>query len=303
MPKYDVTILTDHRYVNPKQIDQYVQNVLDEDQYVMDALKNVGLNVNRVSWDDKDYNWDDSLALLFRTTWDYFDRFDEFNRWLESVRHLQLINNYELIQWSLDKNYLRDINMQGIRIPNTVFIKKGNQKSLFEHAKKSGWNKFVLKPAVAGAARHTYLFDQDGIVEHEAIFNELIQNEGMLLQEFQENIISKGEISLMMFGNNYSHAVIKKAKKGDFRVQDDFGGTVEDYEASNKEILFAKTVVNACKTLPVYARIDLIWDNNDNLAVSELELIEPELWFRKNPQAADLLVEQMLLNMERKHKI
>jgi hypothetical protein len=39
--------------------------------------------------------------------------------------------------------------------------------------------------------------------------------------------------------------------------------------------------------LTVYARVDAIWDNNNNICVSELELIEPELWFRFFPKAAE----------------
>ena len=55
----------------------------------------------------------------------------------------------------------------------------------------------------------------------------------MLFQEFQHQIQSKGEMSLIMIDGKFTHAVIKKAKAGDFRVQDDFGGTVVDY-APNK---------------------------------------------------------------------
>ena len=41
----------------------------------------------------------------------------------------------------------------------------------------------------------------------------------------------------------------------------------------------------------MYARVDIVYDNKNNLALSELELIEPELWFRNNPKAATLLSE------------
>ena len=78
-------------------------------------------------------------------------------------------------------------------------------------------------------------------------------------------------------------------KKGDFRVQDDFGGTVLKYKPNSEEIEFAETAVKACETMPIYARVDMFTDNNGQLALSELELIEPELWFRNNPDSADKL--------------
>ncbi len=86
-----------------------------------------------------------------------------------------------------------------------------------------------------------------------------------------------------------THAVLKIAKPGDFRVQDDFGGSVHNYQANAEEIAFAEKAVAACHPTPFYARVDVIKDNNDQLAIIELELIEPELWFRLMPSAAQVL--------------
>jgi hypothetical protein len=110
----------------------------------------------------------------------------------------------------------------------------------------------------------------------------------MILQEYQKQITTKGEISLMLFGGEYSHAVLKKAKPGDFRVQDDFGGTVHAYMPSDQAIRFAENALAQCPELPIYARVDLFWNNEDDLVLGELELIEPELWFREAAQSAEL---------------
>jgi hypothetical protein len=99
---------------------------------------------------------------------------------------------------------------------------------------------------------------------------------------------------LIIIGGKYTHSVKKTAKKGDFRVQDDHGGIVEEYIPSKDEIIFAETCINACPHKPVYARVDIIYDNNQNLSLSELELIEPELWFRNNNTAADNLANELV---------
>lgn len=91
----------------------------------------------------------------------------------------------------------------------------------------------------------------------------------------------------MVFDGQYSHAVLKKAKQGDFRVQDDFGGTVHPYEANAEEIAFVEKVMACVSPTPVYARVDVIWNNEGDLCVSELEMVEPELWLRNHPKAAD----------------
>ena len=93
----------------------------------------------------------------------------------------------------------------------------------------------------------------------------------------------------MLFGGEFTHSVLKKAKPGDFRVQDDFGGSVEKHQPTQQMIDLAKKTVQKLNPVPAYARVDIIWDNDMQLAISELELIEPELWFRFNENAADQL--------------
>jgi hypothetical protein len=92
-----------------------------------------------------------------------------------------------------------------------------------------------------------------------------------------------------MLGGKFSHAVLKMAKPGDFRVQDDFGGSLHDYEPAPEEISLAEYVLALCPEIPVYARVDLIRAEDGRPLLTELELIEPELWFRRNPSSAGIL--------------
>jgi hypothetical protein len=98
----------------------------------------------------------------------------------------------------------------------------------------------------------------------------------------------------MVIGGRFTHAVCKKARRGDFRVQDDHGGTVVEHDATSEEIDFAEAAVAACSPLPVYGRVDAVRDNDGQLALMELELIEPELFFRLHPPAADALAEAIV---------
>jgi len=285
--KYDLTILTDQRYVNPEKLDAYTQNVLDEDRFLADACSKLGMKVYRTSWDDPEMDWTQTRFAIFRTTWDYFERFSAFSEWLDRVQHeTKLINSRDLIYWNLDKHYLLELEEKGVRIPSTVYINRGDTRKLKEIVSSTGWKTCILKPAVSGAARHTYLFDSTSAEKHQNVYDELISGENMMLQEYQTQITTKGEVSLMLFGGKFSHAILKKAKEGDFRVQDDFGGTVHDYQPSSAEIEFAEYALAQCPELPVYARVDVFWNNDDALVLGELELIEPELWFRKSANAA-----------------
>ena len=97
----------------------------------------------------------------------------------------------------------------------------------------------------------------------------------------------------MIIGGKYTHAVRKIAKKGDFRVQDDHGGSVKEYNPSLEEIKFAEECIQKCPYKPLYARVDIVYDNNNKLSLSELELIEPELWFRNNRNSAKKLAKEI----------
>lgn len=288
--KYDVVVLTDRRYLDPQEINPYVENVLLEDKLVVDALTANGLTAVRKSWDDPNFDWRQTKAILFRTTWDYFDRFEVFEPWLKAVSEMtHLINSAQIIQWNIHKGYLVDLQARGIEIPSMRLINQGETIKLAALFNLHHWEKAVLKPAVSGAARHTYVIDEDNVREYELLFQNLIAQEDMILQEFQSTIHEKGEASIVVIGGEGSHSVLKKAKSDDFRVQDDFGGTLHEYYPDPREKQFAESVIAACPFNPLYARVDIMWSVDGNPVLGELELIEPELWFRRNTAAANKL--------------
>ena len=193
----------------------------------------------------------------------------------------------------MDKHYLNDLEKKGVHTIPTYFIEKGTLTTLKKIHKENNWGKTILKPCISGGSRHTYKLDHKNIEDHEIIFQKLILKEAMMLQPFQNSIVETGEISLIIINGVFTHAVLKKAKAGDFRVQDDWGGTVHPYIPTSKEIIFAENAVKACIEFPIYARVDITTDNDGKLAIVELELIEPELWFRNNIQAAYLLAKSI----------
>ena len=298
---FDVTILTEARYDKPSvtETDWYVKQVLTEDQILGEALAKLGLKVQRRDWADPSIRWNETKSAVFRTTWDYFHQFKKFNAWLGEISQKTILfNPEELIRWNMDKHYLRDLQARGINVISSSFRSKGYQKDLKSWCQELDGDEWILKPTISGAARHTYRIVPSTIKEHQSVYSELIQQEDMMLQPFQRNVLAHGELSLMVMDGKYTHAVRKRAKSGDFRVQDDFGGSVEEHEASPDEISLALNAVKACDPQPLYARVDVIEDNNAELAISELELIEPELWFRNAPEAAKVLAKGLARELE-----
>ena len=292
MKEFDVVLLTDSRYVNPSKIDPYIENVLKEDGLVMEGLEKLNLRTIKKDWNDTNFNWSSTKSAIFRSTWDYFDQFSTFRNWLDLVKdQCYLINPYQQINWNLDKHYLIDLQKLDLPIVESVFVSKKTNLKLETISKSKNWKDIVIKPTISGAARHTYLLKNDEIKNFQEKWLSLTSMEDFMVQEFQNNILSSGEIAVMLFGGKYSHSVLKKAKKGDFRVQDDFGGSVEKINPSLEIIQLAEKTIKSLKTIPIYARVDIIFDNNNRPVISELELIEPELWFRFKEDSAYKLAE------------
>ena len=295
MKLYDVVILTQKKFFNPKNPDWYAKQAIKEDEDIQKALENKGLKVIKTYWDNPNFDFTEAKITLFRTIWDYFHRFNEFSEWLNKTKHkTHFINPPEIIYWNIDKHYLQNLSEKGINIPNTYFIDKGDERTLTEIFNYCNWKDAVLKPTVSGAGRYTYKLSSENLNSYEQIFSKLIKEEDFMLQEFQYNIYEKGELAFIIFNGKFSHAVLKKGKKGEFKVQDDFGGTVHNYTPTKEEIIFAEKVVSVCNPSPTYARIDIIFDNNNKPAIGELELIEPELWFRYNSASANLFADAIL---------
>lgn len=294
--KADVALLTDRRYeaMVASPGDWYLGNILEDDQLLQRELANQGFSSVRVDWARKDIDWSQYKCAIFRTTWDYFDRFEEFSQWLDTIsRQTKLCNPYAIIKWNMDKHYLKDLELRGVAVVPSRFVEKGGTINIGDEILKSGWMEMVIKPCVSGAARHTYRVNKSNAREVETVVNELLKQESFVYQPFLESVLKQGEDTLVLFDGKYSHAIRKLAKPGDFRVQDDHGGTVHHHQPDADQIEFAERAIAVCSPMPNYGRVDMVRDNQGKLALMELEMIEPELWLRKYPASANLFAQSI----------
>jgi glutathione synthase/RimK-type ligase-like ATP-grasp enzyme len=290
----DVVILTEDRYVCPDPDDWYQAQIAHEEALVGDALQALGLTVARRSWADPAMDWSTCRSVLFRSTWDYFERFAEFSPWLDAVSaQTRLFNDAGLMRWNVDKRYLAELARRGVAIVPTRFVARGAQVSLASIMADEGWSEIVFKPVVSGAARLTYRVNGSSVAEHEATFARCLALEAMMVQRFEPAIVAEGELSLIVIDGRTTHAIRKTARAGDFRVQDDHGGTVHAHVPSAEERAFAEVAVAACPSRPLYARVDFVRDAAGGFLLMELELVEPELFFRFHPPAAQMLAQAL----------
>ena len=291
----DVTVLTaDAHLAEPGENDWYNRQIHREEALLMDGLRAHGLRVARRSWSDPAFDWTTTRSAILRSTWDYFHRFAEFRAWLEHARGAtRLINDAALVDWNLDKHYLADLAAAGAAVVPTHYVERGEAGTLASIMARHGWHEVVFKPAVSGGARLTYRADLTTCAASEPTFARCIADEAMLVQPFLSDVLVEGELSLVVIDGLCSHAVRKRARPGDFRVQDNHGGTVHPYRPTRDEIAFAEAVAANCPATPAYARVDAVRDPSGTLCVMELELVEPELFFRFHEPAARALADEV----------
>jgi hypothetical protein len=106
----------------------------------------------------------------------------------------------------------------------------------------------------------------------------------MIVQPLVEEIARTGEFSLMLFDGEYSHAVVKRPRAGDFRVQEYHGGVTLPCPAPpTGAIELAQAALAAAPAPAAYARVDIVPDDDGVLMIMELELIEPSLFLDHAP--------------------
>lgn len=268
----------------------------ESDRVLASALLRRGTAAVAVPWDQiaaDRLNRGDLVCI--RSPWDYFlGRSEEFRRWIDSFSSNpnRLVNPPETALWNLDKIYLRELHEAGVAIPETRWIPSVDREALSAVLESAGWERAVVKPRVAGGGHGTYrirsgspeIADGDRVPAFAS---------GALVQDYVAEIESRGEISLVFLAGRFSHAVVKRTARGDFRVQSQFGGTIERIEAGAALRDFGLDVLRRAARPWVYARVDVV-ERATGPVLMELEILEPDLFFLQKPEAAEILADELI---------
>lgn len=290
-----------------------------EDRFVLDAFARVNVDARHVVWDDPTVDWASFAAVVIRHIWDYYrGKREQFCEWaLQVGARTSLYNSAETIWRNTHKLYLKQLEDRGVPTIPTLFARVGEPRvDLREVSSEMGWTSGVIKPAIGGAAWGLRLFSMDDIDDAERHLANLMATDdsgGALVQPLVPSIRTKGETSLMFVEREFTHAVRKVPAGDDVRCQDDHGGAVFAHEPSARELEVARRCNDAwiaeTGDAPLYARVDLVDIEEpgdpsmraEGAAVSlldprvvEYEVVEPEMFWRFRPQAADMLARATL---------
>lgn len=274
-----VAFVTYHKFPDLYEDDQLLQQYLIQKDIVVTA----------VSWDDDTINWKEFDIIVLRSMWDYFERPMEFDKWLDKLVLVgcNVLNPVSVVKWNQNKTYFNDFSKKGVLLPPYVICSPNKVSTLKSILKDKGWSKAVVKPTISGGAYNTWITNTDTVDDDELRFTELVQHGDVIVQVFVEEIITKGELSLIFFNKKFSHAICKKAKQGDFRVQLQFGGTNTAIQPDADILAQATDLLNSIPETLLYARVDGVVTDDNEFLLMELELIEPVLFVSTDDKACE----------------
>ena len=264
------------------------QELTPDDRLAANYLRQHGTEVSPVRWDDDDVNWGSFDVIVLRSVWDYHLRLIEFRDWLARIDDMEcsLSNPSSLVRWNLDKKYLAQLQNQGVPIPRTLFLSKGETAHLSALFDRLDCKELVVKPTVSASAYRLARVSRQNASDDQVRLDEMLKEHDVMAQPFMTELAEHGEWSLVFFNKEFSHAVVKRAGDGDFRVQAELGGRTERRETSSILLEQANRVMQQVDGHPLYARVDLV-EVEGRALLMELELIEPELFFASDPESLE----------------
>jgi glutathione synthase/RimK-type ligase-like ATP-grasp enzyme len=258
------------------------------DDLVKPFMRRLGWAVEDVSWKNKYVDYNQFELVIVRSTWDYQENAEAFLACLQRIEESSAIleNSFALMKWNVSKNYLRDLSAKGVAILPTLWPEEYSQESILNAFKHFNADKLVIKPLVSANADHTYLFSRQDFDAISETLESVFSQREFMVQAFEGSVQEKGEYSLFYFGGKFSHGICKTPAEGDFRVQEEHGGQLISIEPSAAMLDLASCTIEALPTDALYARIDML-ETAKGLAIIEVELIEPSLYFNMDAESAN----------------
>jgi glutathione synthase/RimK-type ligase-like ATP-grasp enzyme len=247
-----------------------------------------------VVWKAADVEWQDFSALIVRNTWDYYTEADAFRHWLQAMEQtgIPIFNPVLVVKDNMHKFYLKRFLKKGIAIIPTLFS-SAVAPVTWETLQAQGWDKIVIKPAISAGSYLTQTYDTTTLTAE--VLHQAVAQGDWLIQPYLPEITTEGELSMIFFNGTFSHAVLKKPKEGDFRVQRQYGGLYQRVEPTPELLRQGKYIATLEHNL-LYARVDGVVLRG-KFHLMELELIEPDLYFEFGEDIGQRFVKSVIERM------
>ena len=235
------------------------------------------------------------LALL-GTTWDYTDHPAEFLTRIEALEAagVTVCNSSQVVRWNADKRYLEELAEAGAASIPTLWYDHPGEAEIRAAFDQFGCDRVVVKRRVGAGALGQFSFARD-----DAALSGWRMGHAAMIQPFLPSIQSEGEYSFVFVDGSFSHAILKQAAAGDYRIQSLYGGRETAITSSPADIATASSIMAMLPfaQAPLYARIDMVRREDGVLALIEAELIEPYLYPLQGPEFGAMLAKAVVARL------
>ncbi len=216
----------------------------------------------------------DAVLPLF--VWDYFEGNEaEFMSEMAALsRQSLLLNPYEILAWNANKTYLDGLKTLGAPVIETLTLAQVTQEGVRAALQHFGTDSLVIKPQIGGGAWRQVLWHAREAFPDQST----LPPDAALVQPFLPSVVEEGEYSFLYFDGQFSHGLLKRPKKGDYRIQSIYGGREVAHTPSRADQQTAQDILACLDFTPLYARIDLLRGRDGQLKLIELEMLEPYLY-------------------------
>jgi glutathione synthase/RimK-type ligase-like ATP-grasp enzyme len=269
-----------------------------DDQPLVGLFHEIGIEATPAIWSDPTINWADFDHIIVRNTWDYTNRCEEFLAWAKMYES-RIRNSYETILWNSNKIYLKDLAGAGFPIVETQFV-----SDPFGDWEPPILGDFVVKPTVSAGSQDTMRM-KSGDPDSQCMAQDLIgrivsQGKTAMVQPYLKAVDEIGETALLFIGGEYSHAIrkgpllvpnVEGAKEHGLFLKEDISPRKPNPE--QQELATAvMDYISERFGVPLYARVDLLDDQEGKPVILEIELVEPSMFFATAPPSAIRLTQQ-----------
>lgn len=273
-------------------------NLYPDENGLLDALAERGMDPQIKAWTDPDVDWDAAGLVVVRSVVDYARNRPQFLEWAQSVP--RLLNSADVLTWNSDKHYLRELAELGLPTIQTTWIAADRRYSKQQvHARFPAFGDFVVKPTVSSGVRDIGRYSSANIAQRQAAMDQamglLAEGRDVMVQRYQEEIDVHGEMSLVFFNGLLSHAVQKKALLHPAQVTDRKVRevVVEAYTPSERELLWGEEIRHVIHEYVrsrlgrdeqfLFNRVDVVPDGEGSFSVMEVALVDADLYEDATP--------------------
>ncbi|MCL5991454.1 MAG: hypothetical protein M1419_05070 [Bacteroidetes bacterium] len=279
-----------------------ISKLLEYDRDIVNMLSEKNINAEPIVWDEPCVPWESFDMLLMRTAWGYHLKHDEFGNLLEYFVKikLNLWNPASVMLENMHKFYLKTLMKAGFNVIPTLFLEPNDLNNIEDIAESTGWERFVLKPAISANAQNTYFLSDINHLRNKNNITNSFMGKQFLLQKYMKEIETEGEWSNIFFSNGYSYSILKVPQKGDYRVQYNYGGKYYHVQPPETVYQTAKKIADYYIDDCLYVRVDGVVSDS-KFYVMEVEMIEPDLYMNIFSDAKQPFVDAIVQKLNCNH--